>query len=250
MPRYFIFLQYKGTNYHGWQNQPNAITVQQVLEEKLSVLLREKIETTGCGRTDTGVHAKEFAAHFDTESSLPEKTQHFIYKINCLLPKDISVYNIEKVLPNAHARFDAISRTYNYYISTSKNPFNTEFAFFYPWDLDIDLMNKASLLLFEYTDFSSFSKLHTDVKTNNCKILEAQWQVETDKIVFTITADRFLRNMVRAIVGTLIEVGKRKIDNVQFGCILDSKNRQYAGVSVPPQGLFLSKIVYPSNIIL
>jgi tRNA pseudouridine38-40 synthase len=249
MPRYFIFLQYKGSHYHGWQNQPNAITVQQVLEEKLSILLKEKVETTGCGRTDTGVHAKEFVAHFDTESTLPKLVEHFLYKINCLLPGDISVYNLIEVTPQAHARFDAISRTYEYYITTSKDPFNTEFAFFYPWSLNIELMNKAAGILLQYTDFTSFSKLHTDVKTNNCKISEACWKVNGNKLVFTITADRFLRNMVRAIVGTLIDVGKEKIDLSQFCNILDSKNRSYAGVSVPPQGLFLTKILYPSALL-
>lgn len=248
MSRFFIFIQYKGTNYHGWQNQPNAVTVQQVLEEKLSVLLREKIETTGCGRTDTGVHASEFAAHFDTDNLLPEASAHFLYKINSLLPYDISVYNLLKVKPQAHARFDAISRTYEYHISTTKDPFAREFSYFYPWELNIPLMNDAAAKLKEYTDFTSFSKLHTDVKTNNCKIIEAFWAAEGSKLIFTITADRFLRNMVRAIVGTLIEVGKGKISIPDLSNILEKKNRSEAGISVPAHGLFLKKIKYPESI--
>lgn len=247
MPRYFIFLQYNGSGYHGWQMQPNAITVQQVLEEKLSVLLREKIETTGAGRTDTGVHAREFAAHFDTSRPISQ-VNHFLYKINCLLPYDISVQQLKQVQKDAHARFDAISRTYEYHITQSKDPFLTEYACFFPWKLNLDRMNEASEKLFEYTDFTSFSKLHTDVKTNNCKIMEAGWTRDNHKLVFTITADRFLRNMVRAIVGTMLEVGKEKISTDDFCQILEKKNRSFAGMSVPAHGLYLTKIKYPLEV--
>ncbi len=249
MHRYFIFLQYKGTAYHGWQKQPNAVTVQQVLEDKLSVLLKSKIETTGAGRTDTGVHAREFAAHFDLEFPLPEK-EHFLYKINSLLPYDISALDIREVMSQANARFDAISRTYEYHLSTVKDPFRTEYAFFYPWKLDIEKMNEASAKLFLYNDFTSFSKLHTDVKTNNCKVVFANWENSNNQIVFTITADRFLRNMVRAIVGTLIEVGKNKISIEEFCEIIEKKDRCSAGTSVPAHGLYLTKIDYPLSVLL
>lgn len=247
MYRYFIFLQYKGTAYHGWQKQPNATSVQQVLEEKLSILLKKKIETIGAGRTDTGVHAREFAAHFDLEFPLADSS-HFLFKINSLLPYDISVYDIREVTKQANARFDAVSRTYEYHLTTVKDPFLKEYAWFYPWDLDINRMNEASARLFHYIDFTSFSKLHTDVKTNNCRIIFANWIRNNNQIVFTITADRFLRNMVRAIVGTLIEVGKYKISIDDFCHIIEMKNRCSAGTSVPPHGLYLTKIEYPLSI--
>lgn len=248
MARYFIFLRYKGTQYHGWQIQPNAITVQQVLDEKLGILLKEKIETTGAGRTDSGVHAREFVAHFDTSSELPSDQIQFLYKINSLLPWDISVHDIRKVRATAHARFDALSRTYEYHLVTKKDPFSIEFAWFYSWPLNINEMNEASLLLKHYTDFTSFSKLHTDVKTNNCCISDANWEIIGEKIVFTITADRFLRNMVRAIVGTMIELGKGKITCKDFCSIIEGKNRNYAGCSAPAHGLYLTKIEYSSKI--
>lgn len=249
MHRYFIFLQYKGTAYHGWQIQPNAVTVQQVLEEKLFILLKNKIETTGAGRTDTGVHAREFAAHFDLENPLIDK-EHFLYKINSLLPYDISAYDIREVNNQANTRFDAISRTYEYHLTTVKDPFLTEYAYLFPWGLDIEKMNEASSKLFLYNDFTSFSKLHTDVKTNNCRIFYAQWVQNNNRLVFTITADRFLRNMVRAIVGTLIEVGKNKISIDEFCQIIERKNRCLAGMSVPAHGLYLTKIEYPHTIFL
>lgn len=245
MLRYFIYLQYKGTNYHGWQVQPNALTVQQVLDEKLSVLLKEKIETTGAGRTDTGVHAKEFVAHFDTESVLPEEKEHFVYKMNGLLPRDITIVNVFEVKPDAHARFDAISRTYEFRIATKKDPFSYELAYFYPWELNIAAMNEACEILKAYTDFTSFSKLHTDVKTNNCIIKEAHWQIEKSRIVFTISADRFLRNMVRAIVGTMLDIGRGKINITNLSEIIEKRNRNSAGVSAPAHGLYLTKITYP-----
>jgi tRNA pseudouridine38-40 synthase len=250
MYRYFILLSYKGTNYHGWQIQPNAISVQEVLVKAFSTILREDIEITGAGRTDTGVHAINYIAHFNSTYQNIHLDKKFVFKLNSYLPKDIAIHNIKYVKNDAHARFDAMSRTYNYYIHQEKDPFLLESSSFIPQTLDIEKMNKAANLLLDYTDFTSFSKLHTDVKTNNCKILEAYWKQENHKIVFTVKADRFLRNMVRAIVGTLLEVGRHKITIGDFIKIIESKDRSNAGVSVPSQGLFLSSIEYPEHIFI
>ncbi len=246
--RYFIQLSYKGTNYHGWQIQPNAISVQEVLTNSFSTILREDIEITGAGRTDTGVHSSYFVAHFETNNSDLLSDKKFLFKINSILPRDIAVHNIKLVKQDAHARFDASSRTYHYFIHTKKDPFLLESSYYFPKDLNIELMNKACDLLYNYTDFTSFSKLHTDVKTNNCKITEAFWSQEEHKIKFTISADRFLRNMVRAIVGTTLEVGREKLSLDDFIQIIESKNRSEAGVSVPAQGLFLTNITYDKSI--
>jgi tRNA pseudouridine38-40 synthase len=247
--RYFIQLNYKGTNYHGWQIQPNAITVQEVLKNSFSTILKEDIEITGAGRTDTGVHASFFIAHFNSLRSDLQNDNKLLFKINGFLPKDIAIQKIYQVTNDAHARFDAISRTYHYYIHQEKDPFLLESSYFLTHKLDVDIMNKACELLQSYTDFTSFSKLHTDVKTNNCKITQAFWSKEDHKLKFTITADRFLRNMVRAIVGTLIDVGKMKISLEDFILIIESKNRSDAGVSVPAHGLYLDNITYPDTII-
>ena len=270
--RYFIELSFDGARYHGWQIQKNAVSVQEVLNEKLSVILRQSIETTGCGRTDTGVHAKEFFAHFDAEggesivhgpwsiaNSLekanvsniaasmdygPWTMDNFLRSINSILPPNIAVKRIFPVAADAHARFDATMRTYEYHIHFNKDPFKNG----YSWELrdrpDIDLMNKAAKIIMEYTDFSCFSKSNTQVKTNLCKIAKAEWTVNGDGIVFTISADRFLRNMVRAIVGTLIMVGKKEIEPEAVRDIIESKNRSNAGTSVPACGLFLTKVEY------
>lgn len=244
--RYFLQCNYKGTNYHGWQIQPNAISVQEVMEKSLSTILREKIAVVGAGRTDTGVHASFFILHFElTKGSIPE---NFIYKLNSLLPSDIAVQKIRKVENDDHARFSAISRTYKYYISIKKNPFTTDLCLKHIKPLDIEKMNKAATILFDYNDFTSFSKLHTDVKTNNCKICQAEWKAENDQLIFTIKADRFLRNMVRAIVGTLLEIGNGKLSIEQLNTIIEKKDRGSAGASVPAQGLFLVDIEYPENI--
>jgi len=248
--RYFIQLSYKGSNYHGWQIQPNAISVQEVLVKAFSTILREKIEITGAGRTDTGVHANYFMAHFDFIKDDLHEDNKFLFKINGLLPKDIAVHKLFAVNNKSHTRFDAISRTYNYYIHQQKDPFLLESSYFLSHKLDINLMNAACELLFQFTDFTSFSKLHTDVKTNNCKITEAYWKQEDYKLTFTITADRFLRNMVRSIVGTLIDVGKKKITLEDFTQIIESKDRSEAGVSVPAHGLFLSDIKYDDSIFI
>jgi tRNA pseudouridine38-40 synthase len=241
--RYFIQLSYKGTLYFGWQIQPNAVSVQEVLQKTLSTVLRENVSVIGAGRTDTGVHASFYILHFDLTNKITEH-ERLIYQLNRFLPPDIAIQKIWEVDKDLHARFSAISRTYKYFISTKKNPFQSETAFLYTGFLDIDKMNDAAHVLFGYSDFTSFSKLHTDVKTNNCKIYEAAWKQENDHLVFTIKADRFLRNMVRAIVGTLLEVGKGKITIDDFKNIIESKNRGSAGTSVPAQGLFLVDIEY------
>lgn len=247
--RYFIRLSYKGTHYHGWQIQPGAITVQEVLNKQLSMLLREEIYCVGCGRTDTGVHAPYFFAHFDTSSSnlLVEK-ERFIYKLNSVLPYDIAVYDIISVVSEAHARFSAISRTYLYRICQNKEPFTFDFCHHVSRQLDIDKMNEAAQILYEYTDFTSFSKLHTDVKTNNCRIEKAYWEISGNEFHFYIKADRFLRNMVRAIVGTCISIGENKTSTEQFRQIIESKNRSNAGVSIAAKGLHLIHVDYPKEI--
>jgi tRNA pseudouridine38-40 synthase len=245
--RYFLQLSYKGTNYHGWQVQPNAVSVQEVMEKALSMLLREEISVVGAGRTDTGVHASFFVLHFDAENEniIPE---NLAYKLNRFLPHDIAVQKLWKVKNDAHARFDAISRTYHYFISTVKDPFIIETSYKYTGFLDVDKMNEAAKVLFEFEDFTSFSKIHTDVKTNNCKIYQAEWIKEGPQLIFVIKADRFLRNMVRAIVGTLLEVGKGKPDIAEFRNIIEAKDRGVAGTSAPAQGLFLVDIEYPREI--
>lgn len=243
MQRYFIQLSYKGTNYHGWQIQPNAISVQQIIENALTTVLRESIEVVGAGRTDTGVHASFFILHFDVSTGIA-KPDKLVYKLNSFLPNDIAIQKIWPVENDLHARFSAVSRTYKYYISTQKNPFRTEMSFTYILPLNIGKMNQAAHILYEYEDFTSFSRLHTDVKTNNCNILQAVWEVKNTQLIFTIKSDRFLRNMVRAIVGTLLEVGKGKITIDDFRKIIELKDRGAAGASAPAKGLFLVDIEY------
>ncbi len=244
--RYFLKLAYNGKKYHGWQVQNNAITVQQILNDTLSTFFGETIELTGCGRTDTGVHAKEYYAHFDLDLELyVDDRFQVIYKLNRFIKDDIVIYDLIKVNDDAHARFDAIARTYNYIIYRSKNPFQTEFSYYYSLPLDIELMNCGAAILYDYTDFSCFSKSNTQVYTNNCKIMEAYWKQEGDELVFTIKADRFLRNMVRAIVGTLLDLGNGKISLDDFKNIIEGKNRSDAGYSVPAHALFLTKVEYP-----
>lgn len=246
--RYFLQMSYKGTRYHGWQVQPNAISVQETIENALSTLLRETVPVTGAGRTDTGVHASFFILHFDLQNALPQKYD-LVYKLNSFLPDDIAVQACWPVSNEAHARFSAVSRTYQYFISTHKNPFSTENSFYYALPLDVSKMNEAAEILFDYKDFTSFSRLHTDVKTNNCKIMHAGWRIEGPQLVFEIKADRFLRNMVRAIVGTLLEVGKGKLSIDDFRAIIEKQDRGAAGASAPAQGLFLTNIEYPENLL-
>ena len=228
MHRYFIELAYNGSGYNGWQIQPNAPSVQEEINKALSLLLKQEINVTGAGRTDTGVHASFFVAHFESDVAISH-TKALADKLNRFLGKNIAIKDIYAVLPDMHARFSAISRTYKYYINKNKNP----------------LMNNACELLLRYEDFTSFSKLHTDVKTNICHLMEANWEETDEQLVFTIKADRFLRNMVRAIVGTLLDVGQGRITLEQFQQIIESKDRCKAGTSVPGNALFLCDIEYP-----
>lgn len=246
--RYFIFISYKGTSYHGWQIQPNSLTVQKILEDALSTILNEKISTTGAGRTDTGVHAFIFCAHFD--SNIPDLTsrKNIVYRLNRFLPEDISVSRLVKVKPEAHARFSAISRTYRYNISKTKNPFWNDSSWFIHGKIDIAPMNEVCGMLLNHSDFTSFCRLHSDVKTNLCRIFYAVWEEADDRLIFTIKADRFLRNMVRALVGTMIEIGKGKMTPGRFEEIILAKDRGKAGKSAPAKGLFLTEIEYPEVI--
>lgn len=244
--RYFIELSYNGKAYHGWQNQPNGISVQQVLEEALSKLLRTKISIMGAGRTDAGVHASQMFAHFDMDAEFD--IDIIIFKLNCFLPRDIAVHHIFRVKDKAHARFNALSRTYHYRIANKKNVFTNDFAYHVYFPMDIEKMNEACNILLQYNNFQCFSKSNTDVKTYHCDIKEAFWKLENDELTFVITADRFLRNMVRAIVGTMINIGLGKTTVEDLHNIIISQNRSEAGFSVPPNGLYLTKIVYPDTI--
>ena len=244
--RYFIAFSYFGASYHGWQRQPNAITVQQVLEGALSDLLSVNVELVGAGRTDTGVHAKELFAHFDVDHLTD--IDHLIYRLNAFLPQDIAVREIFKVKDGAHARFDALERTYEYWVIGKKNPFYKDTAYYVRHALDVEIMNKGAAILFNYSDFQCFSRSNTDVRTYFCKLRSAYWQHDGEKLVFTITADRFLRNMVRAIVGTLLELGLGKLRLDDLEDIIKSKDRKLAGASVPAKGLYLTKVLYPGSI--
>lgn len=253
MARFFLTLSYNGAHFNGWQVQDNTpYTVQQVLEEKLSMLLKEKIEITGCGRTDTGVHAKNYVAHFNSHCmDLISNKKHWMYKFNTVLPSSIGIQNIQKVRDEAHARYNAESRTYYYFIHQHKNPFIENYSWYVYGDIDFELMNKAAKVLSEYTDFTSFSKLHTQNKTNNCRITKAVWQkVAENEWRFTISADRFLRGMVRAIVGTLLLVGKNKITIDGLKKIIEAKDRNVAGQNVPAHALFLTGLKYPKDLFI
>jgi tRNA pseudouridine38-40 synthase len=268
LQRYFLELAYDGTRYHGWQLQPNAIAVQQKLNEALTVLLRHPVETTGAGRTDTGVHARQLFVHIDVQAPQPpaeeapqppeggvdlqegkgtmnEKPKLRLEALNALLPHDIAVKQIMPVHADAHARFDATLRSYEYHLHFQKNPFKQNYSWQIKGKLDVTAMNKAASILLEYTDFSCFSKSNTQVFTNNCKISRAKWVDYGDSLVFHISADRFLRNMVRAIVGTCLMVGRREIEPEQIRQIIESKNRSNAGTSVPACGLYLTEVKYP-----
>lgn len=246
MNRYFLHLAYNGKAYHGWQIQPGTESVQEVLEKCISLKLKQTVSVTGCGRTDTGVNARNFYAHFECEPI--DDLQNFVYQLNVFLPDDIVVFDCWQVYHHFHARFDATSRTYHYYITRSKNPFHNHDSYYVYGNLDVGRMNDAAKILFEYTDFTSFSKLHTQVKTNNCKIMEARWYYDGELLVFEIKADRFLRNMVRAIVGTMLEVGKGKMDLDGFRAVIEHKDRCSAGTSVPAHALFLENVSYPTEL--
>ena len=250
LARHFIYLSYDGTAYHGWQVQPNGISVQQRLAEALSTILRTTIEVTGAGRTDAGVHAAMMVAHFDAVAGSFD-CGVLADKLNRLLPPDIAVSRIVPVRPDAHARFDATSRTYNYYVTRRKCPFTARYRWRLHTPLDVAAMNEAAATLMDYTDFTSFSRLHTDVKTNNCHITEARWECLDDgDLRFVITADRFLRNMVRAVVGTLVEVGRGRMDVPSFRRVIEARDRCAAGQSAPGNALFLTDVTYPDEIFL
>ncbi|MTK52544.1 tRNA pseudouridine(38-40) synthase TruA [Paludibacter sp.] len=244
--RYFIWLSYNGTHYHGWQIQPNGVSVQQKLQDAISLLMRVHTDVIGAGRTDAGVHARTMVAHFDAEEI--EQPELFLKKLNGVLPNDIAVWDLKKVKSGAHARFDAINRTYEYWVTPEKNPFHLESAARVHSPLDFEAMNQAAAILPEYIDFTSFSKLHTDVKTNNCTITQAYWAKRGDIWVFTITANRFLRNMVRAIVGTLLKVGRGQLSENDFRAIIEAKDRGKAGSSAYAHGLYLTDVAYPDSI--
>jgi len=244
--RYLLELSFNGTNYHGWQIQPNSITVQEVIEKALTVVLNQKIDVVGAGRTDAGVHATYFCLHFDYSSFINDQ-KDFIFKLNSFLKSDIYIINLQIVSDDFHARFDALTRTYNYKLTTRKNPFLTNQAYYIRRDLDFDNMNLAALKLFNYTNFKCFSKSNTDVKTYNCSIKKAVWVYHNDCWIFEISANRFLRNMVRAIVGTLIEIGEGKHDINYLDTVIKSQNRGLAGYSVPAHGLYLVNIFYAEN---
>ena len=250
MYRYFIYLSYNGTRYCGWQRQPNGLSIQQCVEEALSTLQRQSVNIVGAGRTDAGVHARLMAAHFDLEKPIDD-LDRMAERLNCMLSYDIVVECIVRVREDAHARFDALSRTYRYSISERKNPFSHEqVSRMSLKGIDFSLMNDACKILREYVDFTSFSKLHTDTKTNNCRIDYARWKEEADLWEFTISADRFLRGMVRAIVGTLFEVGRKKLSLSEFRQVIEGKNRCLAGDSVPAKGLMLIEIVYSRELFI
>ncbi|MBN2745356.1 MAG: tRNA pseudouridine(38-40) synthase TruA [Bacteroidales bacterium] len=242
--RYFVKLSYRGTHYHGWQIQPNGITVQEELTKAFSLKLSEpELIITGAGRTDTGVHARNFYAHFDTKLPIID-LDDLVVQMNKFLSKDITIHQIFPVIDQAHARFDALSRTYRYFISTEKDPFFQDFSWYVYGKLNIEKMNQATFYLLGEQDFTSFSKLHTQTKTNICTVTKAVWTKHETSLVFEITADRFLRNMVRAVVGTLVKVGRERIAPEDVKEILLAKSRSDAGESVPAKGLFLEDIGY------
>jgi tRNA pseudouridine38-40 synthase len=249
MHRYFIVFSYNGGSYHGWQRQINALSVQEVLESKLSLHLHEKVEVVGAGRTDTGVHAKMMCAHFDFHNEIKDLDK-LVYKLNTTLGKAIVVSEIKKVNYDAHARFDATLRTYQYHLIQEKSPFLEGLAYYHFKELDFNKMNKAAELLLGEKDFSCFSKSKTQTYTNDCNIKEAYWEKRNEKWVFTISANRFLRNMVRSIVGTLIDIGENKIEIEDIQTIIESKSRKEAGKSVPAHGLYLVDIKYPKELFI
>lgn len=247
--RYFLTLAYNGTSFHGWQRQPNATSVQQTLEEALTTLLRKPIAITGAGRTDTGVHAKEMMAHFEGDLSLEEE-ENLPYLLNRFLQEEIVIYRLDKVKADAHARFDATARTYEYHLGFQKNPFKQQLYYYFHQPVSLEKMSEAAQILLEYEDFEAFAKTHSDVKTFLCNVTRADWESTAEGAIFTITANRFLRNMVRAIVGTLLEIGTGKIEVADMHKIIQSKNRGEAGFSVPAAGLYLTEIQYPKSIYL
>ena len=247
MPRYFIQISFKGTNYHGWQVQPNSVTVQLELNNALSTILQEEISATGAGRTDTGVHASFFIAHFDTSKLYTEEIADIVFRLNRFLPGDIRVHSIKEVNEKWHARFHAIKRTYQYVIAKEKTVFNGNLSSHWYGNLNTNKMNEAAALLKEFKDFTSFTRLHGSSHNNICKLIDSYWVSRGEFLIYKISADRFLRNMVRAIVGTLIDVGNGKIDLMEFQQIIEAKDRCKAGTSADAKGLFLTSILYPDE---
>jgi tRNA pseudouridine38-40 synthase len=244
--RYFIKLAYNGARYHGWQIQENAVSVQEVITKAVRLMWIKDFKMIGCGRTDTGVHATEFFAHFDLEEEKNlDELNELAHRLNRYLPDDIVIYSIFPVKPGLHSRYDALSRTYEYHIHTRKDPFLNELSWFVHQKLDIDLMNRGGDVIKEYDDFTSFSKANVKRKTNLCKVMKVHWELSGHRLIFSITADRFLHDMVRAIVGTLIDLGQNKISIEDLRVIIESKNRCSAGESVPAKGLFLTRVEYP-----
>lgn len=249
MPRYFMQLAYRGAPFHGWQTQPNATSVQQTVEQALGMLLRHPTPIVGAGRTDAGVNASMMVAHFDTDSPITDAPR-LVGKLNAILGRDIAVRSIDPVPSDAHARFDATSRTYHYYVHTRRSPFLQPLSWLAPPSLDFEAMNRAARQLLVTEDFTSFAKLHSDAVTNICHVSRAEWvkcdPSDPSRRVFIITADRFLRNMVRAVVGTLVDVGRHKLSEDDFARVIASRDRCSAGTSMPPEPLFLHRVTYPS----
>ncbi len=247
--RYFLKFGYNGADFHGWQLQPNALTVQEIMENALSAICKNQVKLTGAGRTDTGVHARCFYAHFDSLVLFDNaELQSLVSRLNRFLPSSIALIEAFRVKPDIHARFSATSRTYRYYISRRKDPFNLDFSWIYTARLDVNSMKEAASILIEYKDFTCFSKSRTQTMTNDCSIFESGFEEEGSLLIYHVRANRFLRNMVRAIVGTLIEVGKGNIDNGRLREIIENGTRSDAGMSVPACGLFLEDIEYPCDI--
>jgi len=246
--RYFIELSYNGKNFHGWQYQPNAISIQQTIEDSLEILLKQRIKISGAGRTDTGVHAKQMYAHFDFEDTL--NLENLIYKLNAFLNKDIGIVNIHKVKPDSHARFDAISREYQYYITQKKDVYNYDKKYFFSKKLDFDKIDEAINILKKTKNFKSFCRTKSDVTNYNCDIYNFHYEIKDSEIIFIIRANRFLRNMVRSLIGTILDVSQDKILIKNLPEIIKKSNRIYAGPSVPAHALFLSNVEYPKTIFI
>ncbi|MDD4640707.1 MAG: tRNA pseudouridine(38-40) synthase TruA [Bacteroidales bacterium] len=249
MHRYFLNFSYDGSAYHGWQIQPNALSVQEVMTSVLRSLFEKDLDIIAAGRTDAGVHALDMTAHFDTAFPV-EDLKVMANKLDRMLPADIAIHSLRRVRPEAHARFDALSRTYQYRIVLQKDPFLRDYSLRLYYEPDVEAMNKAAARLLEYSDFTSFSKVHTDVRTFICKVMQAHWERKDSELIFTIQADRFLRNMVRAVVGSLLEVGKGKIDEKEFCNIIEARDRCRAGTSMPARALYLTEVKYSDEVYL
>lgn len=246
--RFLLQLSYNGTSFHGWQRQNNAPSIQQEIEEKLTTIFQQNTAIVGCGRTDTGVHASQYFAHFETEIEFDTST--LLHKLNSMLPQGVAAQGVSAITNNGHARFSATKRSYEYHITKVKNPFAADLAYKCNLQLDLNRMNKACAMMLGEKDFGCFCKANADNHTNICNVSEAKW-IETDTMfIFSISANRFLRNMVRAIVGTMLEIGQKKMSLEGFQTVLDSKDRTFAGPSVPPHGLYLTVVDYPSEIFL